>query len=821
MRTLPGTQNVKVKQKNRATPAEPVWVRAIQREMPPYADEVVAFALVGIGLFSFFTLLSPASGAVGSAWSGALRYAFGLGGFFISAAILAAGTIMLLPKLNVEVKLNWWRVLCGEIVFVLALAYFHALIRWSIGGEAGKLEAFARAFEGRGGGMVGWAIQDLIHGLLGDVATGSVLLILIVITGSMMFGVKRHQIVDALNSIEQRFLDFAEGMDEAILQQRRIDAGKARATRLAATLGYVYTARAEAATAAKAEEEARLAAMAGRPSLVTGGTGVDSTAQAPQQREINIRELARRRDRQSPEERAKTLREEVKMRFRVNQIADRKKLTKREEGVPPLEILDVTDFVRPTEMELNVNAQIIEETVEDFGMGVQVVGVKSGPTVTQYAVQPYIETIGKDGKPFIQRVRVSRVAALAGDLALSLAAKSVRIQAPVPGTNYLGIEVPNSRPGIVALRPVMESEQYFKERQKSPLAVALGREVDGTPFAVDLTTMPHLLIGGTTGSGKSVCITSLAACLIANNRPDQLKLVMIDPKMVELVRFNGVPHLLGKVEVELDRIVGVLRWVTREMERRYKLMEQALARNIVVYNQGVKKKKDRLPYMVVLIDELAELMTEFHDETEHLITRLAQMARATGIHLVVATQRPSTDVVTGLIKANFPSRIAFAVPSGVDSRVIIDSMGAEDLIGRGDMLYQASDAAGPIRLQGCFISDREMDRLVEFWQTNWHEEDEYEGIPPWEKALSRQAVIDETDDMLEDAIRFCQENTEVSTSLLQRRLNVGYPRAGRLMDALAKIAVVGPDPGGGKPRRVLIAKDVDPSTYLINWRMGR
>jgi DNA segregation ATPase FtsK/SpoIIIE-like protein len=821
MRTLPGTQNVKVKQKNRNAPAEPVWVRAIQREMPPYADEVVAFALVGIGLFSFFTLLSPASGAVGSAWSGALRYAFGLGGFVISAAIIAAGTIMLLPKLNVEVKLNWWRILCGEVVFVLMLAYYHALIRWSVGGEAGKLEAFARAIEGRGGGMVGWAIQDIIHTLLGDVATGSVLLILLIITGSMMFGVKRHQIVDALNTIEQRFLDFAEGMDEAILQQRRIDAGKARAARLAVTLGYVFNARAEAAAAAKAEEEARLAAMAGRPSLVTGGTGVDSTTQAPAQREINIRELARQRDRLTPEERAKTLREEVKMRFRVNQIADRKKLTKREDGVPPLEILDVTDFVRPTEMELNVNAQIIEETVEDFGMGVQVVGVKSGPTVTQYAVQPYIEVIGKDGKPFIQRVRVARVAALAGDLALALAAKSVRIQAPVPGTNYLGIEVPNARPGVVALRPVMESEQYFKERQKSPLAVALGREVDGTPFAVDLTTMPHMLIGGTTGSGKSVCITTLAACLIANNRPDQLKLVMIDPKMVELVRFNGVPHLLGKVEVELDRIVGVLRWVTREMERRYKLMEVALARNIVVYNSQQKKKKDRLPYMVVLIDELAELMTEFHDETEHLITRLAQMARATGIHLVVATQRPSTDVVTGLIKANFPSRIAFAVPSGTDSRVIIDSMGAEDLIGRGDMLYQASDAAGPIRLQGCFISDREMDRLVEYWQTNWHDEDEYEGMAPWEKALSRQAVIDETDDMLEDAIRFCQENTEVSTSLLQRRLNVGYPRAGRLMDSLAKIAVVGPDPGGGKPRRVLIPKDADPATYLINWRMGR
>jgi S-DNA-T family DNA segregation ATPase FtsK/SpoIIIE len=251
------------------------------------------------------------------------------------------------------------------------------------------------------------------------------------------------------------------------------------------------------------------------------------------------------------------------------------------------------------------------------------------------------------------------------------------------------------------------------------------------------------------------------------------------------------------------------------MDRRYRLMEEAQARNIAVYNQ-MKKKKDRLPYIVVLIDELAELMTEYPDETEHLLTRLAQMARATGIHLVVATQRPSTEIVTGLIKANFPARIAFAVASGVDSRVIIDSVGAEDLIGRGDMLYYASDAAGPIRLQGCFVSDGEMERVVEFWRQNWTFQEGEEA--PWERSLTRAAILDETDQMLEEAIRLVQKEGEASTSFLQRKLNVSYPRAGRIMDSLYKMGVVGDPQQGGRVRRVMIGPDLDPTTYIVTWR---
>jgi len=792
-------------------------VRQIQQDMPPYADEVAAFALVGIGLLSFFTLLSPSDGALGSVWSGALRQAFGVGSYIVSAAILVAGGTMLLPKLGVEVRLNWWRIIAGELVFIFLLAYLHAGIRASMGGEAGQVEAFARAMEGYGGGMVGWAVQDLIYMLLGDLITGAALLTLLILSFGLMIGVRRSQIIEALTSFQERMLARVEHIDAAYRWAEQLEAARQRGLRMSAPLAVIVASRQASAAARtmsgmEGTRIVELPPLPGRPSIVTGTVG---------QGALTIQRLgdplpAWRVDPRDGIPRQKPLRGELKMRFKVDALPDKKKVAKREEDLPPLELLDVSDFDRPTTTEVNTNAQIIEETVEDFGMHVRVIGVKSGPTVTQYAVVPYVEVQSQDGQKMLQRVRVTRIAALSRDLALALAAPRVRIQAPVPGTGYIGVEVPNARPGVVSLRPVIESEQFFKMR--SPLAIALGREVDGRPFAADLAAMPHLLIGGTTGSGKSVCITSIATCLVTNNRPDQLRLIMIDPKMVELVRFNGLPHLLGRVEVDLERIIGVLRWVTREMDRRYKVMEDAQARNIVVYNQK-KRRKDRFPYIVVLIDELAELMTHFPDDTEHLITRLAQMARATGIHLVVATQRPSTDIVTGLIKANFPARIAFSVPSSTDSRVIIDAAGAEDLIGRGDMLYQAADAAGPVRIQGCFVSDREMERVVEFWREHWSQEED--STPPWERALTRAVMLEETDEMLEEAIRICQEMGEVSASLLQRRLNTGYPRAGRIVDALAQIGVVGPDPGGGRPRAVLIGRDVDPTNYIVNWRMGR
>ena len=315
-----------------------------------------------------------------------------------------------------------------------------------------------------------------------------------------------------------------------------------------------------------------------------------------------------------------------------------------------------------------------------------------------------------------QKVRVAQIASLSRDLALALSADRLRIEAPVPGRPYVGIEVPNTRSAMVRLRPILESDAFNKIN--SPLAIALGRDVSGSPVVADLARMPHLLIAGTTGSGKSVCIAAITACLVMNNTPEDLRLVMADPKMVELVRFNGLPHLYGKVETEIERIMGVLRWTVAEMDRRYKLLEASRSRNIDSYNRKVRRRKGEqpLPQIVVLIDELADMMMTSPDQTEHNLVRLAQMARATGIHLVVATQRPSTDVVTGLIKANFPARISFAMASSIDSRVILDSVGAESLLGRGDMLYLAPEAPAPMRSQGVWVTDQEIERVITFWQ---------------------------------------------------------------------------------------------------------
>ncbi len=814
-RSLPGVTGVKVKSRTPERPPSksktktPGWWRQLQKNLPPYTDEMLGFLLIGFGLLSFLTLLSPESGEIGGAWSVLLRQIFGIGAFVISAVIVAAGAHLLLPKVGIPVSFNPWRLAVGEVTFVLVLGYIHAVIRAQVGGEAGEVEAFARAMEGRGGGLVGWALQDVIHMLLGDVVTGVVLLALLGVATALLAGMQRDFLVENLTEIEAWFRALAERLEPKPeppppVQITLSENGHNRAL----------------ASGPDGPAFVDLPPIPGRPSIVTGLRGAGATVvQRAETSEVQDTPAYLRKEENKPSGRIERLKarqqhDELTIRFELEEHVDTKRTRKRSKKLPPLDLLDATAFERPSKEEINISANIIEETVEDFGMRVEVVGVKAGPTVTQYAVSPTVEVETDDGEKIVERVRVTRVANLAKDLSLALAAQSVRIQAPVPGKKYIGIEVPNQQPGIVSLRPIIESEQFYKIR--SPLAIALGRRVDGTPVAADLAKMPHLLIGGTTGSGKSVCLRSMATGLVANNRPSHLRLIMIDPKMVELVRFNGLPHLLGNVEVKIDRVMGVLRWITREMDRRYRLMEEEHARNIDIYNRNNHWTK-RMPRIVVLIDELAELMTEYGDETEHLITRLAQMARATGIHLVVATQRPSTDVVTGLIKANFPARIAFAVASGIDSRVIVDSVGAEDLIGKGDMLYQAPEAAGPVRLQGCFVSDSEMERVVDFWRDNWDGE---EDRAPWERALKRAAIVDETDAMIEDAIRLVQEEREASASQIQRKLNVGYPRAGRIIDALYRLGVVGPEETGGRTREVLISPDDDPIEFILKNRRG-
>lgn len=503
--------------------------------------------------------------------------------------------------------------------------------------------------------------------------------------------------------------------------------------------------------------------------------------------------------------------DERKRYFRVEDFKDKVKIAKRDEILPALENLGKYDLFRPDENEINKNASIIENTLLEFDIDADVIDVKVGPVVTQYAVSPVKEVFNTETNAWeVKRVRVDKITSLQGDLALALSAKTLRIEAPVPGHSYVGIEVPNRNPSTVGLRALLESEVFFN-KHKNPLCIPLGRDVSGEPVIMDLASLPHLLIAGTTGSGKSVCLTSVITSLVMNNTPAQVRLIMLDPKRVELTRFNGLPHLLGPVETEAERIIGVLRWTTREMDRRYKLLELENARNIESYNAtlGRRRKEEHLPYMVLVFDEIGDLMMSHPDETETTVTRLAQKARAAGIHLVIATQRPSVDVLTGLIKANFPGRISFAVASGTDSRVILDYTGAETLLGRGDMLYLDPSAAGPKRVQGCFISDEDLEETVRYWQ-NWHQTQletgaiELEKIAPWERGITHIESLAEHDPMLEEAITIVCDAKEASTSLIQRRLGIGYPRAARLMDSMYELGVIGPPKAGGRAREVKI-----------------
>jgi S-DNA-T family DNA segregation ATPase FtsK/SpoIIIE len=390
-----------------------------------------------------------------------------------------------------------------------------------------------------------------------------------------------------------------------------------------------------------------------------------------------------------------------------------------------------------------------------------------------------------DGSPKVHveeisktRVKVERIASLANDLALALAVPSVRIEAPIPGTGLMGIEVPNTGTALVSLREVMESVPFQRLRAKTKLPIALGRGAGGEPVVADLTKMPHLLIAGATGTGKTVCLNSIIVCFLMTATPSEVRLLLIDPKRVEMMSYKDVPHLMTPVVVDTDKVVEVLRRVTHEMDNRYRKLAAVAARNIEGYNQ---KAAEPLPYLVVVIDELADLMMTASDVIEPLICRLAQLSRATGIHLVVATQRPSVDVVTGLIKANFPSRISFAVTSAVDSRTILDAIGAEMLLGRGDMLFLPSDAPKPNRLRGCFVSDHEIERVVEFWRA-WSEGKAVDYIAREFTSLEVTPIAEEP--LLDKARELAQEYKHLSTSLLQRHLRIGYPRAARIMDML-------------------------------------
>ena len=472
--------------------------------------------------------------------------------------------------------------------------------------------------------------------------------------------------------------------------------------------------------------------------------------------------------------------------------------------LPPIALLDDTVVRLKTGLDEALHArneEIIVKKLAGFNIPAQIVGRNAGPVVTQYEVQPAPD------------VKVSRIEALSDDLAMALAARSLRIEAPIPGKSAVGIEIPNSEYDMVALRRILEDVDF--KASGSRLTFALGRDVAGKAQAVDLAKMPHLLIAGATGSGKSVMVNALITSLLCEATPDDVRMILIDLKRVELAAYNGLPHLLVPVITEPDRAKAALKWAVNEMEARYRRLAGATARNIRAFNETRVDEADRMPYIVIVIDELADLMMREGKNVEEPIVRLAQKARATGIHMVLATQRPSVNVVTGLIKANFPSRIAFAMASQIDSRTILDQPGAEDLIGRGDMLYQPSDLPRPMRLQGVFVSDPEIGRVVAHWK-------DQVGDPRYDLSIiesdedSKGSVDDladeEADRLLHDAVDVIREYDRASASLLQRRLKVGYARAARMIDQLEARGYIGAFDGSNA--RVVLRRETAPAPDL-------
>lgn len=467
--------------------------------------------------------------------------------------------------------------------------------------------------------------------------------------------------------------------------------------------------------------------------------------------------------------------------------------------VPPLSLLSDSYVEDKTDTKLNIeeNVKTLERTFANFGIDAKVVGVIHGPTVTRYEIHP------------APGVKISKITNLSNDIALSFAVASVRIEAPIPGKNAVGIEVPNRKRINVYLREILQSSEFQNGKYKLP--IALGIDIGGNPIIADLTELPHLLIAGATGSGKSVCINNIILSILYKLSPEKVKLLMIDPKRVELNVYNGIPHLLIPIITDASQAIKVLNWSISEMEKRFKMFAEAGVRNLDGYNEYVRNINngtETLPYIIIVIDELADLMLSSPVKAEESLCRLAQMTRATGIHLIIATQRPSVDIITGSIKVNFPSRIAFAVSTQVDSRTILDVNGAEKLLGNGDMLFSPVGASKPIRAQGAFVVEKEIRNVVSFLIKNSPSPEYEQEVLEYKKSKSilRETEEEEEDELFNDAVSIIINSKQASISILQRKLRIGYTRAARLIDVMEKKGIVGPY-DGRNPRKILISNE--------------
>jgi DNA segregation ATPase FtsK/SpoIIIE, S-DNA-T family len=717
--------------------------------------------LLGVAVVTLLSLLAVNRDALTEWWIETL--ARGLGwGRYVMPLVFGVLALWLITRLtDAPLRLPWMRLLGGLILLVALLGFTHHLYA----------DREAAVAQGVGGGWLGYYLSLSLETTLGWAGAIVVLAMLLAIGATLLLNL----------SLEEIARDLVAGWQ-----------------RLSAWLAERRERRAERRAVAP-PEPARPPLFGNEPSPIVSRPGDAARRPAPPPREPEAPSG------DEPEE-AVTLPESLMPG--VHRWV-----------LPPIQDLLAEDDEPPTSLrDIRERARLIEETLGSLGVPVTVVEVNPGPVVTQFGIEPgYVERRDRKGRVHRVKIQVAKIASLANDLALALAAAPIRIEAPVPGKGIVGIEVPNRDMAMVGLRSVMESDE-FAQLNGQPLAVCFGRDVSGAPVVDDLASLPHLLIAGATNSGKSVCINALIACLLCRNSPDDLRLLMVDPKRVELSSYNGIPHLIAPVVVDPPRVVGVLKWLAAEMDRRYKVFAEAGARNLQSYNAKTRAQGEPgLPYIVMFIDELADLMMVSPDEVERLVCRIAQLSRATGIHLVIATQRPSVDVVTGLIKANFPARLSFLVSSQVDSRVILDTPGAEKLLGQGDGLYMAPDSPKLARIQGCWVSDGELEAIAEHWRSQApirpmveprEPVDPHKAIqrPLWPGAKAEIPVEEDSDEdpLLQEAIELVRREQRASVSFLQRGLRIGYTRASRLIDTLDERGIIGPATGTSKARDVLL-----------------
>ncbi len=738
-----------------------------------------------------------------------------LGGMFgIMQYVLPIGIFALGIKLASEENEDLTPKLIQYTITIVSLSVMFSVLQISSGeltiskelSETVK-DAYFLGSQSKGGGAIGAVAAVPLEKLLGEIGAIIFCIGLAVILVVFTFGINMSEIINViLDRIEEKREERKEERKASIAQREKNEKENPAERR--------KREKEERRKQRELEKQESMAQMEDQIKINFGGNIVDNGGQKLKKYDHSGEDLEpltkqSKKQKQKEETQPDVLENNLFRQEEEQKEEKKKEVLQLEHGMmvedehyeyPPIELLSkqTKRTIKGGAKALTDTATRLQKTLYSFGVSAKVENVSVGPAITRYELKP------------AEGVRVSKIANLADDIALNLAAETIRIEAPIPGKRAVGIEVPNKEKEAVHLREVLDSQEFVEN--KSKLTVALGKDVAGNIQLADIGKMPHVLIAGSTGSGKSVCINTIITSIIYNAKPSEVKFVMVDPKVVELSVYNGIPHLLIPVVTDPKKAAGALAWAVQEMDERYNKFASKGVRDLKGYNKAIEKENEagKLPQIVIIIDELADLMMVAKNDVEDAICRLAQKARAAGMHLVIATQRPSVDVITGLIKANVPSRIAFAVSSQVDSRTILDSVGAEKLLGKGDMLFFPSGAPKPSRVQGAFVSDEEVEKIVDFIKSNGtanYSEDILETIEngnKTDKELAQEKDDDDTDPLLMEAIQTVVETRQASTSFIQRRFKVGYARAGRIIDQMEERGVIS-GYQGSKPREVLMS----------------